>query len=176
MSLAGEGNSEWVPYMFVFLAARLSGVLGEIEKARGLFGQAEGGARRMSDMRTVYSCRSEMAHMLRKHGEIDEALELYKQVLPKWKEMGHRAAVAHELECIAFILIQKKQPERAATLLSAAQVIRELIDSTMTPPERIDYERVVADLRASMSEDKFKQLWDAGRSMSMEQAIEFALG
>ncbi|HEX7589115.1 MAG TPA: hypothetical protein VF478_12430, partial [Anaerolineae bacterium] len=175
MSLAGEGNSEWVPYMFVFLAARLTGVFGDIEKARGLYGQAEDGARRMSDMRTVYSCRSEMAHMLRKHGEIDEALELYKQVLPKWREMGHRAAVAHELECIAFILIQKKQPDRAVGLLSAAQVIRELIHSTMTPPEQVDYDKVISDLRASMSEDEFKQLWDAGRGMSMDQAIEYAL-
>ncbi len=175
MSLAGEGNSEWVPYMFVFLAARLSGTFGDIEKARGLFGQAEDAARRMGDMRGVYSCQSELAHMLRKHGEIDEALELYKQVLPKWKEMGHRAAVAHELECIAFILIQKNQPDRAVTLLGAAQVIRELIDSSMTPPERIDYERVVSELRANVNENKFKQLWDAGMAMNMEQAIQYAL-
>jgi predicted ATPase/class 3 adenylate cyclase len=175
MSLAGEGNSEWVSYMFVFLAARLSGTFGDIEKARGLFGQAEDGARRMGDMRTVYSCQSELAHMLRKHGEIDAALELYKQVLPKWKELGHRSAVAHELECIAFILNQKGQPERAVPLIGAAQVIRELIDSSMTPRERVEYDRVISELRAGLNEDKFKQLWDAGRAMSMEQAIDYAL-
>ena len=83
--------------------------------------------------------------------------------------------MAHELECIAFILIQKSQPERAVTLLGAAQVLRELIDSSMTPPERADYERVVSDLRANVNENKFKQLWDAGRAMNMEQAIKFAL-
>ncbi|MDE3089434.1 MAG: hypothetical protein KGJ80_08615, partial [Chloroflexota bacterium] len=175
MSLAGEGNSEWVPYMFVFLAARLSGTFGDIEKARGLFGQVEDAARRMGDMRVVYSSHSELAHVLRRHGEIDEAFELYRQVLPKWKELGHRAAVAHELECIAFILIQKDHPDQAVTLLGAAQVLRGLIDSSMTPPERADYEQVVAGLRANINENKFKQLWDGGQAMNMEQAIQYAL-
>jgi hypothetical protein len=159
----------------MFAAARLSGMLGEIEKARGLFGQSADAARKMGDMRVVYSCQSELAHILRKHGETDEALKLYYQVLPGWKELGHRAAVAHELECIAFILSQKSQPDRAVTLLGAAQVLRELIDSSMTPAERAEYDRVVAVLRANVNENKFKQLWDAGRALNMEQAIKCAL-
>ena len=126
-------------------------------------------------MRIVYSCHSELAHILRRHGDIDEALELYKGVLPKWKELGHRAAVAHELECIAFILSQKSQPDRAVMLLGAAQVIRELIDSSMTSPERIEYDQVRLTLHMQLDQGKFKQMWDAGRAMTMEQAIELAL-
>ena len=64
----------------------------------------------MGNMRIVYSCHSELAHILRRHGEIDEALELYKGVLPKWKELGHRAAVAHELECMPSFSRKKISP------------------------------------------------------------------
>jgi len=174
-SLAGEVGGQWPPFWFLFASARLAGMMGDVEKARVQYRQSADAARKMGNLRIVYSCNSEIAHLLRKHGKIDEALEIYLQVLPRWKELGHRAAVAHELECIAFILIQKSQPERAVTLLGAAEALRQLIDSTMTPPERTDYERVVSELRANVNENTFKQLWDAGRAMNMDQAVEYAL-
>lgn len=174
-TLAIEAGSQWGSSTFIFGFARLAGMMGDIAKARLLFRQSADAARKMGNMRIVYSCQSELAHILRRHGEIDEALDLYIQVLPGWRELGHRAAVAHELECIAFILSQKNQPDRAVTLLGAAQVLRELIDSSMTPPERVDYDGAVSGLRASMDENKFKRLWDAGRAMNMEQAIQYAL-
>lgn len=173
-SLRIDAGSKWATPTFIFGFARLAGMLGDIEKARAQFKESADAAQKMGNMRVVYSCQSELAHVLRRHGEIDEALGLYRQVLPGWKELGHRAAVAHELECIAFILSQKSQPERAVKLLGAAQVLRELIDSAMTPPERADYERAVSALRDDVNEIKFKQLWDAGRAMNMEQAVELA--
>jgi hypothetical protein len=126
-------------------------------------------------MRVVYSCWSELAHALRRHGNIDEALITYKTVLPKWRELGHRAAVAHEMECIAFILAHRAQPDRATTLLGAAEALRQLIDSSMTPREHDEYEQVLATLHTQLDENKFKLLWTAGRSMSMDEAIKVAL-
>lgn len=174
-SLQIDTNSEWASAAFIFGFARLTGMLGDIEKARALFKQSADAAQKMGNMRIVYSCQSELAHILRRHGEIDEALELYKGVIPGWKELGHRAAVAHELECIAFILSQKEKPDRAVTLLGAAGAIRQLINSAMTVPERAEYEQVLSTLHAQLDENKFKQLWDSGRAMTMEQAIQSAL-
>ena len=174
-ALAAEPGGQLAPYWFMFASARLSGMLGDVEKARLQFRQGADAARKMGDLRIVYSCHSELAHVLRRHGEIDEALELYKEVLPRWKELGQRAAVAHELECIAFILIQKNQPDRAVTLLGTAQVLRELIDSSMTKPERAEYDQFVAQLHAMLAETEFNALWAEGRAMTMEQAIEYAL-
>lgn len=174
-SLVSEPGSKWGTSAFIFGFARLTGQLGDIEKARALFKQSADAAQKMGNMRLVYSCHSELAHILRRHGEIDEALGLYVEVLPRWKELGHRAAVAHELECIAFILAQKGKPESAVTLLGAAQALRELIDSSMTLPERAEYDKVVSALRADVAENKFKLRWNSGREMSMEQAVEYAL-
>ncbi len=115
-----------------------------------------------------------LAEDLRQRGEIDEALALYKQALPKWEELGQRAAVAHELECIAFIHAQQDQLDRAVTLLGAAEALRVLIDSAMTPQERVEYDQSVAQLRAMLDDTKFNSLWAEGRAMTMEQAIQFA--
>jgi len=45
----------------------------------------------------------------------------------------------------------------------------------MTSAEREDYAKEVADLKANLNEDKFISLWADGRSMSMDEAVSFAL-
>ncbi len=168
-------SRQWSTSMFAFAAARLSALLGDVENARAEFKQAAAAAEKIGNMRIVYSCQSELAHILRRHGELDEAFELYRQVLPKWNDLGHRAAVAHEMECIAFILAQKEQPERAVTLLGAAEALRASIDSTMTKLERVEYEQALAASHTQLDENNFKQAWAAGRAMNMAQAIQYAL-
>jgi hypothetical protein len=45
----------------------------------------------------------------------------------------------------------------------------------MTPPEREEYEKEVADLKANIDEKEFTSLWADGRTMTMDEAIELAL-
>ena len=174
-SLRIHGGAQWSNVMLGFAFARLTGLLGDIDKARVLFGQSIEAAQKTGNLRIVYSCHSELAHMLRRHGDLDEALGLYVQVLPKWKDLGHRSAVAHELECIAFILIQNDRPDPALTMLGAAEALRAEVGSSMTIPERSEYDQAVAGLHARVDENRFQQLWDAGRSMGMEGAVAYAL-
>jgi hypothetical protein len=43
------------------------------------------------------------------------------------------------------------------------------------PDERRDYERIVATARAQLGEEAFAMAWAAGRAMSLDQAIAYAL-
>ena len=45
----------------------------------------------------------------------------------------------------------------------------------MTPSEREEYEKEVADLKANMNEKEFNTLWAEGKSMTMDQAIQLVL-
>jgi hypothetical protein len=150
-------------------------MIGDLETARRKFSESSEVAKKMGNKRLVYSSRSEFAHALREHGELDEPLAIYKDLLPKWRELGHRAAVAHELECIAYILGKKGQTHRAVKLLGAAEVLREAIDTSMTQVERLEYEQEISSLRERMGETEFKQAWSDGRSMTMEDAIQWAI-
>lgn len=89
--------------------------------------------------------------------------------------MGHRAAVAHQLECLAFIAKALEQAEKAAKLLGASEAIRQRIEIDMNPIERWEYENEVADLKGNMDEKEFASLWAEGRSMNMQEAIDLAL-
>jgi hypothetical protein len=100
---------------------------------------------------------------------------MYQATLLEWKRLGHRAAVANQLECFAFIAKIHGQPERAAKLFGAAEALREIINIQMTDLERAEYDREVADLKANLDENILASLWLEGRVMTMEQAITYAL-
>ena len=174
-SIAREEGFRWASSFLAIGMAQAAVFMGDLEAAREGFRESSEIAMKMGNKRLVYMSQSELAHVLRAQGDLDEPLGIYKDLLPKWKELGHRAAVAHELECIAYILTRKEEPERAAILLSAAQEIRKVIDTPRTNAEEVEYEKEVSTLRETLGEGELKKNWDEGRAMTMEQAVQFAL-
>src|SRR5688572_21257590 len=163
-------------------AVRSEGILAKLAFYRGDLAEARKHAdlmldlhKEMGDQLSVTGHQSGMAHVARQLGNFDEALSLYRETLRDWQRIGHRGAVAHQLECFAFIAKAQEQGERAAKLMSAAKALREASSSPRTPQESLEYDREVAGLRAGMDEKTFNSLWAEGRAMSMEQVIEFAL-
>jgi len=59
--------------------------------------------------------------------------------------------------------------------MSAADALREASSSPRTPQERIEYDNELDSLRAGIDEKAFSSLWEEGHSMTMEQAIEYAV-
>jgi tetratricopeptide (TPR) repeat protein len=170
-----DARLRWATTMSVFGMARLAGAMGDLDTARRKFLDSAETARRVGNKRLMYSCYSEMAHVLRENGELDEPLEIYRDLLPKWRDLGHRAAVAHELECIAYILSKKGQPERAVTILGAADRQRQMIGSTATPVELAEYENELSALRGKLLAAEFERAWEDGRNLEMEDAIALAV-
>jgi len=127
------------------------------------------------DRNHVNAAYSELAHLERQQGHFAQAKPLYRETLLEWQRLGHRAAIAHELECLAMIAKAQEEDERAAKLFGAAEVLRENIHLPMTDFERVEYEREVNDLRANMDEATLTKAWSEGRALTMEQAIAFAL-
>ena len=161
---------------------RTEGILARLAFYRGDHNEARKHADRMLDLHqemgdqlSVTTHQSIMAHVARQLGNFEEALALYRQTIQEWQEIGHRGAVAHQLECFAFIAKAQEQKERAVTLMSAAEVLREVSSSPRTPMEGAEYDKEVSELRAGMNEKVFASLWAEGRSMTMQQAIALVL-
>ena len=163
-------------------AVRREGVLARLSLSRGDMAEARKHAdlmldlhKEMGDQLSVTGHQSGMAHVARQVGNYKEALALYRETLPDWQKMGHRGAVAHQLECFAFIAKAQEQGERAVKLMSAAEALRAASGALRTPQERIEYDRELTGLRAGMDEKTFDLLWAEGGSLNMDQAIDFAL-
>ncbi|MGW8227055.1 MAG: adenylate/guanylate cyclase domain-containing protein, partial [Anaerolineales bacterium] len=75
--------------------------------------------------------RSDSGHVYRNMGDLDKAIEIYTETILIWQDLGHRGAVANQLECFGFIAVEVGQWERAARLLGAAEALREAADTPM---------------------------------------------
>lgn len=175
ISLGETTQLQWATTMSIFGMARLAGAMGDLDRARRSFLESADFAKRVGNKRLMYSCYSELAHVLREHGELDEPLAIYRDLLPKWKDLGHRAAVAHELECIGYILAKKNHLQRAAVVLGAADALRQLIDSSPMPAEQVEYKRELAALREKTDEMQFRQAWDEGQKLRIDEAVACAM-
>jgi tetratricopeptide (TPR) repeat protein len=131
--------------------------------------------RQLGDRNMVNAMQSERAHIERRQGHYAQAMALYSKTLSGWQELGNRAALAHELECFAFIASAQNQTQRAVHLMGAAEALRESIDSPMPAHERVEYDQNVSAMRAQMDAQAFGVAWTEGRAMTMGQAIQFAL-
>ena len=123
----------------------------------------------------VTLAKSDLAHLERNHGNLRRALELYRETIVAFEAVGQRGAVAHQLECFAFIASAQEKFERAARLLAAAEILREKAGIPMTPHERPEYDKQVSGVHDGMDESAFAAAWSAGRAMTMKQAIDYAV-
>jgi predicted ATPase/class 3 adenylate cyclase len=154
---------------------RIAGWAGRLDEARRWFAQAQQGYRQIGDHRFELVARSDLAHALRRGGAIDEAEALYRETIRTWQHLGSRGAIASQLESLGFLALARNDSGRACRLLGAAEILRERAAAAMLPFERAEYDRLVGQLRGAIDPAVLAAEWTAGRSMSMEEAITFAV-
>jgi len=170
-----EHGSRWIYGMSMFGLANFYRGTGQFDRAWQLYNAVRQSMQELGSTRMVTMVKSDQAHNLRREGNYSQAIPAYQETLREWQRIGHRAAVAHDLECVAFIAKSLEQVEMATKLLGAAEALRQRIEIDMTAYEREEYDKEFADLKANMDEDEFAFLWAEGRSMTMDEAIELAL-
>lgn len=150
--------------------------LGRQDEARSILMESLGVfSNNVHASRTVWVAKSELAQLERRQGNDAEAEALYRATIGKWLEYGNRPAVANQLEAFAFLAVHRGQFGRAATLFGAAEALRETVDSPMMILEQAEYDRETTALREALSPAELAATWQAGRSMAMETAVDFAL-
>ncbi len=154
---------------------RVSGWAGRLSEARGWFEKAVAAYREVGDDGMALITRSDLAHALRRGGEIDEAEATYRETLHGWQHAGNRGAMANQLESFAFIAVVRREPERAARLFGAAEAIREDADAAMLGFERLEYDAEVAKLHEMTDAASIESAWAEGRRLTPDEAASFAI-
>ena len=148
---------------------------GQTAEAREWLGRAMAAWEEMGDRRMALVARSDLAHALRRGGEIKEAEALYRETLHGWQHAGNRGAMANQLECFAFLAIAKGDTVRAARLFGAAEAIREVAASAMVAAEQAEYDAAVGQLRGSLAAAALDSAWAEGRWLTTDDAVALAL-
>ncbi|HLI50458.1 MAG TPA: tetratricopeptide repeat protein, partial [Thermomicrobiaceae bacterium] len=154
--------------------ARTYAALGDRERARALYDECrrlcQDAGEGASTQVLVWLAPAALAL-----GEHDQALAFYQSILKVFNRIGHRRMVTICLEGIAVVLAAQDEQRAAARLLGAAGRLREEIDNLIQRPERLAIERAREQARSHLGEAAFHDAWEAGRALTLEQAIDEAL-
>lgn len=108
-------------------------------------------------------------------GDHQQAVLYFRESLSLYWKSGYVRNIASGLEQVASIAVVDRQSERAATLLGAAQALRESSGADLYPYQRAEYEQSLESLHSQLDEATLAAQWGAGRVMTMKQAIKMAL-
>jgi tetratricopeptide (TPR) repeat protein len=155
----------------VGVATRLAG---EDEAAVPWLEESLAGFRRLGDKTGIGTVLTELAGITLRQGAHAQASGLAGEALTLLAEVGALLEVVQSVETIAEIAAARGESERAAELLGAATAFRVRRGLRFSPPSdaaRLD--RFVTEA-ASLAGDAWTEAWEAGQTMTLDQAVEAA--
>ena len=144
--------------------------------ARDYFSRAADLFEAVRDTPFMYIALSEAGHMNRKLGDYAGAEAIYRKTILFFRDGVGKSAAIHQLECFGMIAAYQGQCVRGATLLGAAQALRESEQSVRLPPEQIEFDEALAHLAAEMGESARDAAMAKGAKMGVDEAVAFARG
>ncbi len=123
----------------------------------------------------AYQLRSLGRDTLRQ-GHYERAATYYSESLPLCQELGNRWTIQECLDGLAEAAAGRGYYDRAARLLGAAEALREALGRDRSAFEHSAHVQRMASTRAGSGDAAFAAAWAEGRAMTLEQAIDYALG
>ena len=147
---------------------------GELSTARRLVQESLALARRQQNSQLPYilDVLGQVAIAERDYAEARSAL---RESLLLFQDQGNRSGIVYSLERIAALAVAETQPRCAIQLAAAATSLREAIGDQPTPMQQTMVDEWLVPLRQTLGQDEIRSAWEAGRAMSLEQALELAL-
>jgi predicted ATPase/DNA-binding CsgD family transcriptional regulator len=100
---------------------------------------------------------------------------LIKQCLVNSQEIDNNYFLAGGIASLAGPTARLGFPERAARLLGAAHAGMESLGENQQPADQHDIDRFAREIQQELGEEAFRQAWQEGQAMTIEEAIEYAL-
>jgi predicted ATPase/DNA-binding SARP family transcriptional activator/DNA-binding CsgD family transcriptional regulator len=108
-------------------------------------------------------------------GDYDRGRMSFEEALVMGQNVGRKATVINSLEAMASLAGVLGEPTRSARLWGAAEAAREATAIVLPPGERTLHEPYLVSARIRLGERKWEETLAEGRTMSIEEAAEYAL-
>ena len=170
------GATDRTALMLVSFGRMLAFSQGDHGRATQLFEESLALWRQLDDSGGITYTTLHLGLMTMMMGTTDQLPAGYGEALRKVWVAGNRVMVGYGLVALAHRAAQRGQIEQAARLWGAAEALHETIGARLAPAARLIDERRMTAARTRLGEAAFAAAWQAGRAMSLQQAIAEALG
>lgn len=148
---------------------------GDAQRAAALLNEGLGLARSLNDLYQTSVALVQLGTVALDDGRQEQAESLLKEALTYARQGNFQFLIIWVIEQLARALCARRDLVRAATLLGAADNLRERLAVVAVGPRRTDRERAIAAARTGLGEVAFRRGWGAGQAMSLAATIECAL-
>jgi non-specific serine/threonine protein kinase len=153
-TMTNRGNLLWTMNL-------LEDALDDHERAKSIYAA-------IGDQRGVAWSVTNIGRIAAQRGEYDRALPNLSRALQVYDELGDRGGSAEALEGMAQIALGMNDPYRAATLLAAADGLREAVNHPVASIDRDAHTAMLATIRRRIGGD-FDERWDADRTLTFAE-------
>ncbi|HEY8285561.1 MAG TPA: DUF6788 family protein [Chloroflexota bacterium] len=152
---------------------------GDYARAKVLHEESLALARVLDNRRSTVVSLHNLARIAHAQGLDAQAVDLYRQCLTLCRPLGDRISLAQALEGLASCACPRQEFHRAARLYGAAERLREAASVPARPlaaGDRSSYDRDQALVRSALGVAAVTAAWAEGRALTVDQAVELALG
>src|SRR5262249_33213318 len=147
---------------------------GDLDRAAELYEESRAAYER-STGRVPAVTLNMLGHVALVRGDREGARRRFIEALEAARERGDRRSVAESLMEFGLLAAGGGDPRRAARLLGAAAarlIELEIVEASF---DQEDVAASAAEVRAQLGEAAFDAAWEAGRALSLDEAVALAL-
>ncbi|HTP07783.1 MAG TPA: tetratricopeptide repeat protein [Anaerolineae bacterium] len=131
--------------------------------------------RRLNNTSGIPATLHNLGNIALRQNDLARARACFVEALAMYWELGNKEGTALTLESMSYVAWLDGQPARAAKLLAAVEELRVAIGAPLAPVDRAEHDQITAAVRAALDEAAFSKAREAGRAMTLEQAVLYAL-
>ena len=148
---------------------------GEHQRAIALLEEARALFREVGETPHLPPVLCELASARADQGEMEEAVHLYQECGLLLREMGDKTQLPGWFDGLAALAARQGRHERVIRLGGVAAALRDAIGSPLSGLERREQEEIMGRVRAEIGEEAWRRAWESGQSMTLEEAMAYAL-
>jgi tetratricopeptide (TPR) repeat protein len=150
-------------------------VEGDYIAARSFYEESLAIRRELGDERGMAVSLINLGYVAHYQGDYQQAATFLEESLVNFQKHGGKRGIVDCLAALAGVAGGMGLPEQAARLLGAVQALHEAFGTHIEHVDIVEYERYLAIARSQLDEAAFALAWAEGRTMTLEQAVAYAL-
>jgi predicted ATPase/DNA-binding XRE family transcriptional regulator len=149
--------------------------LKNFERAKELCAESIALAQTTNNRKSLAHAYSGMGEVCAQLRQFDQASQFHRQAITLRHELGDLNGLRVSFNSLAVALDCLGASIVAVQLSSASEKIQRALNVAITAATRVEHADFIAQLRAKLGDAEFERAWTEGQTLTVEQAVAFAL-